>query len=67
MAKMSPAQTKLYAELKADGEVDCWVECRPSEWRTAQALQVRGLVKILGERSEAGFFDVELLGPGMRD
>ena len=62
MAKMSPAQTKLYTELKEEGaEVGSSIECCAPEWRTAKALQVRGLVKILGERSEVGFFEVELL------
>jgi len=42
--------------LRAD--IGSPVECRPNEWRDAQALVCQGLIQLVGERTPHGFFEV---------
>ncbi len=36
------------------------IECFPYEWRTANSLQKKGLIRILGTRNDSGFFEVQV-------
>lgn len=54
---MKDRELKLYEKVLRAG-VGSKVECRPKEWRDAQALVCQGLIELVGHRSPHGFFAV---------
>ena len=54
---MKDREVRLYAKVLSAG-VGRAVDCRPNEWRVAQALVCQGLIELAGERSPHGYFKV---------
>jgi hypothetical protein len=54
---MKDRELRLYERALRAG-VGSPVDCRPNEWRDAQALVCQGLIQLVGERSPHGFFAV---------
>ncbi len=59
---MKDRELKLYEKVLRAG-VGSKFECRPNDWRDAQALVCHGLIELVGERSPHGFFAVRAIGP----
>lgn len=58
--KLTPKQSEFLKEIIDNDGFTCTVECEPKEWRTAKSLELKGLLKITGEPSKQGFFEVQL-------
>lgn len=61
--RLSPNQQQLLNEIEevSEGSTTTWVECQSEEWRSAQALQRKGLIEIVSDRSGVmGTFEVKL-------
>jgi len=54
---MKDREFRLYERVLRAG-AGSPVECRPKEWRNAQALVCQGLIELVGERSPHGYFRV---------
>ena len=54
---MKTRELRLYERVLRAG-AGSPVECRPNEWRDAQALVCQGLIQLVGERTPHGFFEV---------
>jgi hypothetical protein len=57
---MKDREFRLYEKVLRAG-AGSKVECRPNDWRDAQALVCQGLIELVGERSPHGFFAVRAI------
>jgi hypothetical protein len=60
---LTKSQKALLTDLISnmdEGETTATIECSPNEYRTAQALERKGLLKIISGRSQLGHFEIEL-------
>lgn len=56
--RLTPTQRTLLSEFQPTSP-DTWMECGPSDRRTAEALARKGYFIIIPSESENGFFEVK--------